>query len=213
MAGKMSEKTAELKSRLGKPFRALAAELDRMAPREKRLLGALGATLVVMILFISGFLFFSSLAEVDERNANIREALKAIAQNRVEYLDAKGKMRALEVRIGNLPPQLATDLEAAAREVGIQIPETNERPPTPAGRNYMEHNVDVTLRQVDLRQLSRFLQKLETGQHLIYVTRLDVRRRFAEKDKLDVKLTATAIERVQAQPAKRRPAGGRRDDA
>lgn len=203
-----------VKARLGKPLQSLSAEWERISPRERTLVMASGVIVVAMVLFVSGFLFFSSLSDIEERNASIRDALKAIASNRIEYLEAKGQMRALEVRIGSVPPQLATDLEAAAREVGVQIPETNERPPSPAGKNYMEHNVDVTLRQVDLRQLARFLQKLETGQHLIYVTRLDVRRRFAEKDKLDVKLTATAIERVQAQPARRKPtAGGRRDDA
>ena len=207
-------KLGAIKIRLARPMRALVSEWDRMAARERQLVAALGAAVILMALFVSGFMFFSSLGEVAERNESIREALKAIARNRNEYLDAKGQMRALEVRIGSLPPQLATDLEAAAREVGVQIPETNERPATASGKNYLEHNVDVTLRQVDLRQLSKFLQKLETGQHLIYVTRLDVRRRFAEKEKLDVKLTATGIERVQTQPARRKPsAGGRRDDA
>ncbi len=202
-----------LKTRLPRPLRGVVAEWDRLAPRERQLISALGAAVVLIVVFVGGFMFFSSLGEVAERNDSIREALKAIARNRNEYLEAKGQMRALEVRIGSVPPQLATDLETAAREVGIQIPETTERPAIAAGQNYMEHNVDVTLRAVDLRQLSRFLQKLETGQHLIYVTRLDVRRRFAEKDKLDVKLTATGIERVQAQPGRRKGApGGRRDD-
>lgn len=199
-----------LKSAVRKPTTAVLAEWERMAPRERSLVMALGGAVVLMMMFVGGFMFFSSLSEVSERNENIREALKAIARNRNEYLQAKDQMRAVEVRIGTVAPQLATDLESAAREVGVQIPETTERPATPAGQRYLEHRVDVTLRQVDLRQLSRFLYKLETGQHLIYVTGLDVRRRFAEKDKLDVKLTATAIERVQPQRPKRK---GVKEDA
>ncbi|MCG5054811.1 MAG: type II secretion system protein M [Myxococcales bacterium] len=205
-------KLGDIKTKLARPLAAVAGEWDRMAPRERRLVAALGAAVVLMVMFVGGFMFFSSLGDVETRNEEIRDALKAIARNRNEYLEAKGQMRALEVRIGSIPPQLATDLEAAAREVGIQIPETNERPAAAVGKRYMEHNVDVTLRQVDLQQLARFLHKLETGQHMIYVTRLDVRRRFAEKDKLDVKLTASGIERVQAQPNKRKLAGGRPED-
>jgi len=183
-----------------------------MAPRERSLVAALGAAVLLLVMFVGGFMFFSGLSDVADRNENIREALKAIARNRTEYLQAKDQMRALEVRIGTVTPQLATDLESAAREVGVQIPETTERPAVPSGQRYMEHMVDVTLRQVDLRQLSKFLYKLETGQHLIFVTGLDLRRRFAEKDKLDVKLTATAIERVQPQPPKRK-ARGKKEDA
>ena len=199
-----------LKNAVRKPTTAVLAEWERMAPRERSLVMALGGAVVLTMMFVGGFMFFSSLSDVSERNENIREALKAIARNRNEYLQAKDQMRAVEVRIGTVAPQLATDLEAAAREVGVQIPETTERPATPAGQRYLEHRVDVTLRQVDLRQLSRFLYKLETGQHLIYVTGLDVRRRFAEKDKLDVKMTATAIERVQPQRPKRK---GVKEDA
>lgn len=205
-------KLAGIKNAVRKPITALLAEWDRMAPRERSLVAALGAAVVIMVMFVGGFMFFSGLSDVADRNENIREALKAIARNRTEYLAAKDQMRAVEVRIGTVAPQLATDLEAAAREVGVQIPETTERPAVPSGQRYMEHMVDVTLRQVDLRQLSKFLYKLETGQHLIYVTGLDLRRRFAEKDKLDVKLTATAIERVQPQPPKRK-ARGKKEDA
>jgi len=205
-------KLAGVKNIVRKPVTALLSEWDRMAPRERSLVTALGAAVVLLVMFVGGFMFFSGLSDVADRNENIREALKAIARNRTEYLQAKDQMRALEVRIGTVTPQLATDLESAAREVGVQIPETTERPAVPSGQRYMEHMVDVTLRQVDLRQLSKFLYKLETGQHLIFVTGLDLRRRFAEKDKLDVKLTATAIERVQPQPPKRK-ARGKKEDA
>ena len=205
-------KLAGIRNVVRKPVTALLSEWDRMAPRERSLVAALGAAVLLLVMFVGGFMFFSGLSDVADRNENIREALKAIARNRTEYLQAKDQMRALEVRIGTVTPQLATDLESAAREVGVQIPETTERPAVPSGQRYMEHMVDVTLRQVDLRQLSKFLYKLETGQHLIFVTGLDLRRRFAEKDKLDVKLTATAIERVQPQPPKRK-ARGKKEDA
>lgn len=205
-------KLAGIRNVVRKPVTALLSEWDRMAPRERSLVAALGAAVLLLVMFVGGFMFFSGLSDVADRNENIREALKAIARNRTEYLQAKDQMRALEVRIGTVTPQLATDLESAAREVGVQIPETTERPAVPSGQRYMEHMVDVTLRQVDLRQLSKFLYKLETGQHLIFVTGLDLRRRFAEKDKLDVKLTATAIERVQPQPPKRK-AREKKEDA
>ena len=80
-------------------------------------------------------------------------------------------MLAQEVRIGNEPPQLAADLEAAAaRGRASQIPETQPRPAVPAGKRYLEHSVDVTLRQVDLLSLTKFLSKVETGRRLIVVS-------------------------------------------
>jgi len=195
-------------SSIKKRVSSLGNEWDRLAPRERNLVMTLGGAIVATVLFVVGFLFFSHLSDLEEQNEEIRAALDAIDDNRVEYLEAKARMRAQEIRIGDVPPQLATDLEAFAQEVGVQIPETNPRTPTPAGRRYLEHNVDVKLRAVDLRQLGRFLKKIETSQRLIYVTRIGIRRRFAERDKLDVELTATGLERLKKPLPAKRGAGG-----
>lgn len=187
----------KLKTLLNKPFESISREWGRITERERRLFVTLVMTLGLLVVVVGGYLITSDIAETNSQNEDIRAALKAIARNRIEYLEAKQKMRAMEVRLGNTTPQLATDMEAAAKEVGVQIPETNERTPAPVGRRYLEHNVDVKLRQIDLKQLGKFIYRLETGSHLIYVTRLGVRRRFAERDKLDIELTATSIERLK----------------
>jgi type II secretory pathway component PulM len=186
-----------------KPAQSIAREWDRMAPRERRLVVALGAAVIGFIFLVSGFLVVDSLRGIAESNDNAREALSAIAKHRDDYLDAKNRMMAQDARIGTEPPQLAADLEAAARDVGIQIPESNERPAAAAGRRFNEHNVDIKLRQVDLLSLTKFLSKLETGRRLIVVTRMNVRRRF-DGDKLDVELTATAFERIKGDVKKRK---------
>jgi hypothetical protein len=193
---------------LGAPRRLLAylgAEWNRMAPRERRLVGALSASALGVTVLVVVFFVMQSLSELREANDAARDALSAIAKHRDDFLDAKSRMLAMEVRIGNDPPQLAADLETAAREADIQIPETNPRPPTPAGKRYLEHTVDVSLRQVDLLKLSKFLSKLETGRRLIVVSKLSIKRRFAEGDKLDVALTATTYERVKEDRARKRP--------
>ena len=178
------------------PIETLANEWGRLAPRERKLAVSFVATLCVAVVSVTSVLFFGYLGDLEEENQDIRDALEAIADNRNEYLAATARLQQQEVRIGTVAPNLATDMEAAAQSVGIQIPETNERQPKPVGRRYLEHNVDVKLRQIDLRQLGQFLAKLETGQRLIYITRLGVRRRFAERDKLDIEMTATGLERL-----------------
>jgi hypothetical protein len=60
---------------------------------------------------------------------------------------------------------------------------------------------------VDLLSLSKFLQRLETGRRVIVVSRMNLKRTFAEGDKLNVSLTATTWERV-AETRKKPAAGG-----
>jgi type II secretory pathway component PulM len=199
-----------VKGWFGRPLAYVGSEWNRMAPRERRLVAGLVAAVMAFAVLVTGFLIVESLRDIADSNEAAREALAAIAKHRDEYLEAKERMMTQEARIGTEPPQFAADLEAAAHEVGIGIPETQEQPSTPVGRRYVEHKVDVKLRQVDLQSLTKFLNKLETGRRLIMVNSLRVRKRFSDQDKLDVDFTATAFERLKDNVKKRPlPAGGK----
>ena len=194
---------AKLRETVRRPVAYLQNEWNRMAPRERRLVSVLIGAVVAFAVLVTGFIVFGNLSDMQEKNDDAREALAEIAKHKDEYIEARERMRAQEVRIGTEPPQFAADLEEAAREVSIQIPETNEQPAVAVGKRYLEHKVDVKLRQVDLQSLSKFLAKLENGRRLIVVNQLHVRKHFSEGDKLDVELTAVAYEKVKETPKKR----------
>jgi Tfp pilus assembly protein PilO len=187
----------KIRDLLRRPLAYASAEWNRMAVRERRLISILAGAVGLLALLLTGYLIVDSLQEISNSNDDTREALAAIASHRDDYLDAKARMVSQEARIGVEPPQLAADLEAAGKEAGIQIPETVDRPPAPAGKRYMEHSLDVKLRKVGLKELATFLSKVETNPRLIVVTRLQIRRSFGEGDKMDVELTATAYERLK----------------
>jgi Tfp pilus assembly protein PilN len=189
---------------LSRPLSYFSAEWERMAPRERRWVAVLAAAVALVSALLGSYFVFSNISDLEEGNANIRKALAAIAMHRNEYLDAKARSAAQEARIGYDPPQLTADLEAAAREEQVQIDESNERPNTPAGRRYAQHDVDLKIRQVDLQALSKFLRRVETGPRLIMFTHLSLKRRYSEADKLDVELTATAFERLKDDKLKKK---------
>jgi hypothetical protein len=85
--------------------------------------------------------------------------------------------------------------------------ESSERPNTPAGRRYLEHDVDLKIREVDLQTLAKFLRRVETGPRLIFFTRLTLKRRYSETEKLDVEATATAFEKLREDKIKKKPEG------
>lgn len=204
---------AKIRQALGRlfvrPARYLSAEWERMAPRERRWVIGLAVAIVSVATALGAFLFYSTISELEEGNADIREALGAIAKHRDEYLDAKARAQAQEQRLGTDPPQLVADIEAAAREESLQIAESNERPST-TGKRWIEHDVDLKVRSADLQALANFMRRVETGTRPIFVTRLSLKRRFSEADKLDAELTATAFERIKeaAPGTKKKTAGG-----
>jgi type II secretory pathway component PulM len=191
---------------VARPVAWAQGEWERRAPRERRILTLFGATLLGLVTVFTAFWMFSSVSDLEEDNAAMRDALKAIATHRDDYLEAKSKGAQQEARIGVDPPQITADIEAAAREENVQIAETNERPTTPAGKRYVEHDVDLKIREVDLQSLSKFLRRLETGQRLIFFTRLSIKRRYSDQEKLEVDATATAFERVkETEKGKKKP--------
>src|SRR3954471_7756141 len=132
---------------VSRPVTYFSAEWDRMAPREKRWVAVLAVAVVAVLALLGAYVVFSNISDLEEGNGEIRKALSAISKHRNEYLDAKARSAAQEARIGVDPPQLTADLEAAAREEQVQIDESTERPTTPAGRRYAQHDVDLKLRQ------------------------------------------------------------------
>jgi hypothetical protein len=197
-----------LRSSLARPIAYFSAEWERYSPKQRRTLSILVAAIAAAIMLFGAWWVFSSISDLEEENADIREALSAIAKHRDEYLEAKTRAQTQESRIGTEPPQLTGDIEAAAHEEQVEIVESNERPTTPAGRRYVEHDIDIKLREVGLQPLTRFLRRLETGPRLIFVTRLSIKRRFSDAEKLDVEATATAFERVKEDKTKKKPGAG-----
>jgi hypothetical protein len=192
------------------PIDYFRSEWERMAPRTRRLALALATAIVGVVILLGSYLTFSSIAELEEQNGQIREALSEINKHHDEYLEAKSRNQQAEARIGNDPPQLTGDLEAAARGENVQIAESNERPvaPAPGSRRYLQHDLDVKLREVDLQSLTKFMRRVETGPRFIYFTRVSLKHRYSETDKLDAELTATAFEKIK-DDKKRKPEAGK----
>jgi general secretion pathway protein M len=193
---------------LRRPVVYLAAEWERLAPRERRWVTVLGAAVVTVSILLGATFAVNRIGDLQDENAAIREALGAISQHRDEYLEAKSRNAIQEARIGNDPPQLTADLETAARSENVQIAESSERPSVPAGRRYVEHDMDIKIRETDLQSLTKFLKRVETGPRLVFFTRLELKHRYSDdSDKLDVELTATAFERVRDDKTRKKPDG------
>ena len=193
---------------LARPVGYITAEWERLAPRQRKLFVSFVATCLGLLTIFGTWSVFSSISDLEDGNAAIRDALKAIATNRDVYLEAKARGAAQEARIGTDPPQLTGDIEAAAHEETVEIAESSERPATPAGRRYLEHDVDIKIRSVGLQALSKFMRRLETGPRLVFFTHLSLKRNFSDTEKLDVEATATAFERVRDDKVKKKPGAG-----
>jgi general secretion pathway protein M len=176
-------------------MQALRDRWERLSSRERTMVTALGVTFVLMVTMVVGFLVTDGLAAMEERNDAMRTALRDLDTQRDNYLRMKAKAAQMETRLGSQPVQLTGYLEQAAKEAGVEIAESNDLPPAPAGKKFIDHSVHIRLRPVGLEELTKFLRAIESGRSLVVSTSLSVRTRDDKHEQFDVEMTVTTYER------------------
>jgi len=182
---------------------AIRDRFERLSQRERTMVGALGITFVVMLTLIVGFLITNGLSSLEESNSDMRQALRDIETQRDGYLKAKAKLSQLETRLGSGNVQLGGFLEQSAKEAGVEITESSERPAVAAGKKYTERSVELRLSKVHIESLANFLKRIETGPNLVVVTNLLVRTRDDRHQELDVEITVATYEHAHDKGAKK----------
>jgi hypothetical protein len=139
---------------------------------------------------------------MESRNDRLRRAIDTVVDLRQRGI-AADKEDDTVAKMGTELLGLETYLEKAAQKAGF----TFKGPVTPNGnaqpRNgFMTRSVKVDF-EVTIDQLKTFLQEVETGSKYVAVTRIDLRRDFKAKEKLDltVEVSTYAKEKQKDAPS------------
>jgi type II secretory pathway component PulM len=176
-------------------MQALRDKWERLSQRERTMVSALGVTFVIMVTLIVGFLITDGLSSMEERNSDMRQALRDLDTQRDKYLVMKAKAAQMETRLGTTPVQLQGYVENAAKEAGVEISEQTDRPAAAAGKKFIERTVDLHLKPATIDQVTKFMRAIETGRSLVVVKELTVRTRDDKHQQLDVDMAVSTFER------------------
>lgn len=178
---------------------SLADRLQNLEDRERRLLGLLVALVLGAFVLLPPVALYalvhSRRSEVDD----IREALKAIDDERETIEKAKAVKGAIEQRYSRPAPPLAAFLARLASEAGVEIPESQDRQAVPHGKRFEERSTKITLRKVGLLKVVKFLEKIEQSGHPVRISQFGIRKRGSEPDSYDIDLVVSAFDR-KAEP-------------
>jgi general secretion pathway protein M len=180
---------------------------EQMAPRERRLVTALGVTAVVCVFAFVGLQIKDGLDAIGEKNASTREALRKLDRYALTQAEGKADESQQAAVIGDAATPLASYTEGIANELGLTIPESTERPAVVKGK-YRELALDVKLRGVSLEQLAQFMKRIETRQPAVVTTRVFVRPYVSAHEKLDAELTVVTWEKAKVDKKKDGGKGG-----
>jgi general secretion pathway protein M len=167
---------------------------ERITPRERRLVVALGSTFVVVILLWVGFTISDGLAAIEAKNKTTREALRSLQVHRAEV--AQGASSDVPT-IPKEAVRLQTYLEGIAKDVGVNIPGYTPRTPVTRG-DYTEVSTSIEMRGLSIYELKDFLEAVEKRSNVVAITDLRVKQHFREPEKLDVEMIITTYKQAAA---------------
>lgn len=189
----------------------LRSYFDNLAERERRLLFVFFGLLGFMVLVFVPVLVRMGVADAAAQNERLAEVIQNISSERATVAKRQAQTSRLEGRYGSAAPPLAGWLAQLADEVGVEIPETQDRSTVPRGKTFKERSTHIRLTKVGMYQLSNFMEKVSASQFPVVISRLDIKKRGGKPDEYDAEMDITAFDRTEKKVTKK-PAARATDD-
>lgn len=180
---------------------SVAERLGALEPRERRLLALMVGVLLVLLIALIPYSVSLLLSDEVERNASLREALSKIETQGGLVIQRVGERDALYARYEKPVPALAGFLDKAAGQSDLEIPELKDGAPVGRGKKYEERSTAISFRQVGLRGLVKFMERVSGGSRPISISKLTIRKRASPPDRYDVQMTVSAYHRFGSDDA------------
>jgi general secretion pathway protein M len=172
--------------------------LDRLNPRERRLVTALGVILGCGAVVAIPISLESMVHAREADNQELYTALTAVQDARALVHERQEKREVLLQRYAKKAPPLAGFIEQAAQKEKLEVTDSVDRPDVPHGKKYLERSTTVHLKKSGLLPIAKFLETLETSGYPVEVSRLALRKRVGEQDSYDVEVGVSAYDRSDA---------------
>jgi len=187
------------------PRPVFASYYDRLAPRERALVGFL-------LVFVVGISIYSFVWEPlqESREMLVRRIEKteqnmgAIQRDRDEYFQLMRRIEANQASISKEDPtfNLFSYLQNTVTQAVSRDRITSMNPTTQEmGNEYEKELVEIKLSQVNLQQLVDILYRIEKGEHPLRFSRLSVKKRRDDVHSFDVIATVSLLKAAKPKAA------------
>jgi general secretion pathway protein M len=174
---------------------ALQARIDKLEPRERRLLAIFAATMATFALLALPLYVRSRVTEKREETDALRDLIQSIRDARAQVAERRARRDALLAKYAKPAPPLTGFVESTATANGLSVPESQERPEMPHGKRYSERMVVVKLHKVGMLPLAKTFEKIEQSGLSVSISKLNLKPRNGETDSYEVELGVSAFDR------------------
>lgn len=181
----------------------LQERFNQLEEREQKLLKIMGGIFLTMVVLLLPTYVAMSVGERRAENERILEIIREIKDERVTLSRRQAEAARVDRRYARQAPALAGFLAKTADEVGVDIPETQDRSTVPVGKSFKERSTKIRLRDVGLLKLSNFMEKVESSGYPLSISRLTIRRRGTKPDQYDVEMDVSAFDQDEPKKPKK----------
>ncbi|MCC6553849.1 MAG: type II secretion system protein M [Polyangiaceae bacterium] len=173
----------------------LRERLDKLEPRERRLLAVLGGFVLAGVFLLLPFGLYRAASGKRAENQEIRDLIQSIHEAEARVSERKARHDALLARYARPAPPLAGFVEDAAKQFGLTAAESQDRPDIPHGKRYNERVTVVKMHKIGMAALAKTIEHIENSGHPVAVTKLNIKPRAGEPDSYEVELGISAFDR------------------
>lgn len=141
---------------------------DALSDRERRLLGAMAAVFLTLLVVLPMYIGISAISDVEEENEEIAQVLRDIKRSEERLRQQKADRRAITNLYNRKAPSLGGFLEEIAQKYGVTGLGITDQPKLDMG-GYSRRSVRVSLPVVELRPLIEMLAEIENSSYPISI--------------------------------------------
>jgi general secretion pathway protein M len=176
---------------------SLRERIDQLDERERRLLGVLIFVFCGLFALSVPLGLTAYLSSLRDDNEALREVLTEIQESGALLSQRAAERAAVDKRYATSAPALAAFLAGLASEVDVSIPETQDQASVPHGKGFEERSTKITMRDVGMLKLARFMEKVRQSNYPVAITKLSIRKRGTKADQNSVQMVVSAFDRKQ----------------
>ncbi len=177
-----------LKERLRKARAEVEAWLQTLSARERMMVGAAAAAVVLFVVWMFAIGIGSSISAREARIEQKTKVLSQIGKLAEGYRRRQAEKQSLEGKLKGAPVQLMSHIAQTGATLGIQV---NDLRPTGAPADMeglTEESVEVNLARIELQRLALLLKQLESGAGIVKIRRVRITTRADDPALVDATL-------------------------
>ncbi len=176
------------------PLDSLRETYENFNQREKRLVNALGAVVVALLIALPLWLVSSSISSVAAENDEIRQVLGRIAREQDQIAQVQALKAAAERRYDVQAPPLASFLEEQARQAGYERTVQVTPQPDRAQQDFRRRHVTAELPGIDLRTAINLMASIKNSRYPVAIESVRIEH-FSRGDRFNIELGVIAFDR------------------